>query len=316
MISRAARLGRHVVALVWVVLPSWVLATRFDTVRTGHPLYPVLLVATLLVGVALLVRALRPRGPAAGRAGRAGRGLRVTSAVGLVLATVIVPGALAWLRPHAASPHAVAAMNGTGAVAITQDATTITLLPLARHADVGLVFQPGARVDPRAYVPLLTEIAEAGHRVVIVKQPLGLGLTALDAPAEVMDAAPEGHRWAVGGHSLGGVAASRTAAGADPRVAGLLLLASYPDGATTVHDLPVLSLYGTNDALTTPVDVAASRARLPDDALVVAVDGGIHAYFGDYGQQSGDGTPTVTREAAQRQIVDATRAFLSRPDER
>ena len=36
----------------------------------------------------------------------------------------------------------------------------------------------------------------------------------------------------------------------------------------------------------------------------------MHSYFGDYGEQPGDGTPTVSRAEAQRQIVAATVALL------
>jgi len=38
----------------------------------------------------------------------------------------------------------------------------------------------------------------------------------------------------------------------------------------------------------------------------------VHAYFGDYGEQAGDGIPTVSREQAQTAIVDATLALLAR----
>jgi hypothetical protein len=37
----------------------------------------------------------------------------------------------------------------------------------------------------------------------------------------------------------------------------------------------------------------------------------VHSYFGDYGEQPGDGTPTVSRSEAQRQIVAATVAFMN-----
>jgi hypothetical protein len=40
------------------------------------------------------------------------------------------------------------------------------------------------------------------------------------------------------------------------------------------------------------------------------VPGAVHAFFGDYGPQAGDGTPTVDRATAQRQIVAATEDLL------
>jgi hypothetical protein len=68
---------------------------------------------------------------------------------------------------------------------------------------------------------------------------------------------------------------------------------------------------GTADALTTPADVAESRAQLPTSTVFSAVDGGIHGYFGDYGYQPGDGSPGVDRATAQQQMVAATTAFMS-----
>ena len=56
----------------------------------------------------------------------------------------------------------------------------------------------------------------------------------------------------------------------------------------------------------------ASREILPGDAEFVVIEGGVHAFFGDYGTQAGDGTPGVTREEAQAEIVDAMLAFLGR----
>jgi hypothetical protein len=78
--------------------------------------------------------------------------------------------------------------------------------------------------------------------------------------------------------------------------------------------LDIVSVSGTNDGLATPADIEASKVDLPADTHFVAVQGGVHAYFGDYGAQSGDGTATISRADAQRQIIDATLAQLQRVD--
>ena len=44
-------------------------------------------------------------------------------------------------------------------------------------------------------------------------------------------------------------------------------------------------------------------AELPPTAEFVRIEGAIHSYFGDYGEQRGDGTPTLSRQAAQDQIA-------------
>jgi dienelactone hydrolase len=117
--------------------------------------------------------------------------------------------------------------------------------------------------------------------------------------------------WAVGGHSLGGVAAGMAVSRDGSGLSGLLLWASYPIGSLADRtDLTVASIFGTEDPLSTPADIGASRSRLPPATVFTAVPGGVHAFFGDYGAQPGDGTPGVERAVAQQQIVEATVRFM------
>ena len=46
-------------------------------------------------------------------------------------------------------------------------------------------------------------------------------------------------------------------------------------------------------------------------ATYVVLDGGVHSFFGDYGDQPGDGQPTTDRAAAQATIGKATVALLA-----
>ena len=83
-----------------------------------------------------------------------------------------------------------------------------------------------------------------------------------------------------------------------------------PDTAVP-HDLPVLSLGGSDDGLSTPEDLARYRDRLPADATVVEIDGLAHAQFGSYGPQPGDGTPTLTDEEARARIDRELTSFFA-----
>jgi dienelactone hydrolase len=127
-----------------------------------------------------------------------------------------------------------------------------------------------------------------------------------------MDRHPEVASWAVGGHSLGGVSASSFAA-SNHDVAGLLLFASYPaETLTDAQGLSVLSISGSNDGLSTPDKIAASRSLLPPTTTYATVVGGVHAFFGDYGEQPGDGEPGISRNEAQQQIVAESLRFMDR----
>lgn len=275
----------------------------------GHPAQPATLAVLALAGLLLLLLGVRDlRSPGQLRRRR----LVVLGRVGAGLLVAIVVGSLVYLVPLSATPAAIAAAAGTRDVRVTSSTTTLTLTPSSGSPATGLVFQPGARVDPRAYLPLLERVSAAGFLVVIVKQPYDIGFTALGALGGIIDGHPEIRRWAVGGHSLGGVAASSYAESHLGQVTGLLLWASYPLGSLAARtDLAVTSVSGTKDGLATPADIDASRAKLPAATAFVAVEGGIHAYFGDYGPQPGDGTPGVDRATAQDQIVTASIALLA-----
>ena len=194
-------------------------------------------------------------------------------------------------------------------VDLIEDATSITLAPTG-GATRGLVFYPGARVEALAYVPLLSRVAQEGTVVVVLKEPLGISLLQPGQARSALEAHPGIGRWVAGGHSLGGVAASAFASGNDA-VHGLLLWASYPLDDLSASGLDVLSVSGSQDRLTTPADVGASRNSLPAGARFTEISGAVHAFFGDYGDQPGDGVARTDRRDAQDGIVEATNEFLA-----
>jgi hypothetical protein len=300
------------VALLALVAVAGVCLTAWAPVAHGHPAYLVLLALTVLGALAALRRARRPRARS-GTARLAGRGLLLVLAVGWVAAMV-------WLRPFAAVQPALAAMQSDADVEVTESATRIVLAPATGAAgEVGVFFQPGARVDARAYAAVLRPLAEAGHPVVIAKQPLGIAFLALSAFDAARSARPEVPRWVVGGHSLGGTVAAiqADAADADPTApaVGLLLYASYPAGDVRASlTAAVESVSGTHDGLATPTQIEASRADLPTKATFTVIDGASHAQFGAYGAQPGDGIPTISDEQARTLIARASLRFLDSLD--
>ncbi len=229
---------------------------------------------------------------------------------GVALLGVLLAGVLVWLRPFGADADALAELDRLqqpgSDVEVVTTARTLELLPAGEPSGVGLVFQPGARVDHRAYTRLLAPYAEAGHLVVVVAQPYGIAFAADGAAADVVASHPQVRSWVLAGHSLGGVVASSEAVSLrDEGVDGLLLWGSYPLGDIGGSGLDVVSVSGSEDGLSTPADIDASRADLPPDTTYVEVEGSTHAFFGDYGEQPGDGTATVGREQAQTEITQA-----------
>ena len=294
------------VAVVGLAIVVLALTTRWDAIVHGHPAFAILLAITAVGCVLGGVIALRRR------SGRSGRGALVGRALLLVLAAGWI-AAVAWLQPYPATEPALSAMASDAAVTVTETPTGILLAPTDGVADTGVLFQPGALVDARAYVAVLRPLAEAGFTVVIPKQPLGIAFLSLGALDEARSQHPEIEDWIVGGHSLGGTVAAfeadETAAPGAAPVIGLLLFASYPAGDMSEAEIAVLSISGSEDGLATPAKIEASRAELPPGSEFVVIDGASHAQFGAYGSQSGDGVASIGAEVAREQIATASLAF-------
>lgn len=303
-----ATVTRWLVAVACLLCSGFIWITRGETLLAGHPGYPVFVTVLAGLGVLAVVRIVRVRhgNPGVGRGAWWKTALRLLGALLVLLAC----GIAVWLRPFPASGAALSQAHEAAGVQITDQTTSITITP-DEPTTSGLVFQPGARVDPRAYLRLLSQVAADGHLVVIVKQPLDIGLLATAAPEQSMTQHPQVTSWFVGGHSLGGVAAASFAQQHPEDVDGLLLWASYPLDSMRQTQLAVTSISGSRDGFTTPADIEKSRGELPPDTTFVTVDGAVHSYFGDYGDQPGDGVPTVSRESAQRTIVATSVDLLS-----
>jgi pimeloyl-ACP methyl ester carboxylesterase len=277
---------------------TWALITAWGAIISGHPSYPVFYVAALGIGGTSIYRSVR----------RSSERRVVLSAVGS-LGILVLAAASFWLRPFSAEASALEALENPGAYVVTTTSSAIMMEPLGDESRVGLVFQPGARIDARAYASMLAPIAAGGHPVVIVKQPLGIGFLALGSIPRIVEETPD-IGWVAAGHSLGGVAASEATG---EGLAGLLLWASYPaDDISHLTELEVTSIYGTEDAITTVADITTTESRLPPQTVFVPIDGAIHSSFGDYGLQPGDGTATLDRATAREMIVAATLETLTR----
>ena len=89
---------------------------------------------------------------------------------------------------------------------IRQTERSFVIEPADGGSGVGLVFIPGAKVDPAAYLWKLSGIvADSGATVVITEPTLNLAFFDTRPLSEFTADAPDVSEWYVGGHSLGGV---------------------------------------------------------------------------------------------------------------
>lgn len=179
-------------------------------------------------------------------------------------------------------------------------------------ATVGLVFYPGARVEPDAYLVTFAPIVVAtGITVSIPDLPLNVGLLGVGTAGQIQHSNPAVQRWYVGGHSLGGVAACRYASNAPDSVDGLVLFASYCDRDVSEQELAVLSITGTQDTVLDRGAYDDARGRLPADTVFHEVDGVNHSQFGSYSGQRGDSPATVSYETAHDRVATVVIEWLT-----
>ncbi len=237
------------------------------------------------------------------------RRIILLSLVAVLLLTVM--GLFWWLQPYRASAQANAVLSSNQDVKVTQSEHYIAFLP-SMQVHVGLIFYPGAKVDPAAYAIYMRDIAQRGYATFIARMPLNFSFFASSRADDIMHAYPEIHTWLLGGHSLGGVSACDYVS-AHPSVRGLLLYASYPSiDLSRRKDLTVVSIFGTHDGLSTPEKININKRLLPASTQYMPIVGGVHAFFGDYGLQDGDGQATISRELARAQILSASLNFMKR----
>ncbi len=153
----------------------------------------------------------------------------------------------------------------------------------------GFIIYPGGRVDYRAYAPMAHQLAAHGFVVLIPRMLLNLAVFGIEKASEGIASEPTVKHWVIGGHSLGGSMAANYLFKHPDQFDGLVFLASYPASSDdlSAYTGKVLSISGSLDGLATPAKITASRALLPKDAQFVEIEGGNHAYFGWYGNQSG-----------------------------
>jgi pimeloyl-ACP methyl ester carboxylesterase len=176
---------------------------------------------------------------------------------------------------------------------------------------VVLVFYPGGLVRPQSYEWLARALSAYGVETWIPVMPFDLAVTGIDR-ADAIIAHVGNVPVVIGGHSLGGAMAADYASRHADKLAGMVLCAAYPAGNVTVKaSWPVLSLRAERDGVAAAADVQGGLDRLPAGSTLVTIEGSVHAFFGRYGPQQGDGVPTVSRSEAEKAIVAAIAPYLT-----
>ena len=237
----------------------------------------------------------------------------IAAVVGIVAIVAVVAGTL-YVQPQPLLPEARAARASTATVTYADEPGWLAFTPTTNAHPTGLVFYPGAKVEPAAYAPAAQAIAAAGYPAYIAKMPLNLAVLGVDAANAVMAAHPEVQRWAIAGHSLGGAMATSYMASHPDAMDGLALWASYPNADLSGLPIVATSIWGSLDSGAARMGGEQARADLPPDAMFIEIPGGNHEQNGWYTGQPNDPPATISRAAQQAAIVAATLDMLGAVD--
>ena len=187
-----------------------------------------------------------------------------------------------------------------------------TIVFKSGNARVGFIFYPGGKVEYTAYIPLMDALARKGIMCVLLKMPLNLAVLDVDGAEGIQEMYPEIGNWYIGGHSLGGSMAASYLSENINEYDGLVLLGSYSTADLSKEDIRALSVFGSEDKVMNKEKYDEYKINLPENFSEEVIDGGCHAYFGMYGQQEGDGTPTITNEEQIQKTAEIINAFIKK----
>lgn len=232
--------------------------------------------------------------------------------VPLAIAALLLALVLGYVNSfYHADADAKAALESDDAVRV-QSASFGWLFDGPSETDA-LIFYPGGKVEAEAYAPLCRAIARSGVDVCLAEMPLRLAIIGKNRADRIIGSM-EYERWAIGGHSLGGVSAALYASKHPEKLAGVILLAAYADQPLD-DSLSALYIYGTEDSVLHMERYQECLANAPARTVEHIIEGGNHSQFGSYGLQKGDSPARIPREQQVEQTAAAAAGMLLGTDQ-
>jgi hypothetical protein len=238
--------------------------------------------------------------------------LLIAIGAGVGVVTLLGGGFVAWaLDAYRADPLAQARALHDPRVVISELDGFLVIRPTAAPSTIGLLFYPGLRIEPKAYLSKLAKLsARARVNIVIGRPRLNIAAFSLDQADEMRRQLTGIERWYVGGHSLGGAAACYYASKHRQDLEGIVLFGTYCGSDISKSQLRILTIAADRDGIMPPQTIGQHASELPADAQIVRVAGMVHSQFGNYGPQSGDGQPSIEDGPASEAISEAAKAFF------
>ena len=169
--------------------------------------------------------------------------------------------------------------------------------------DEVMIFYPGASIEPTAYSSIMTMLAERGIDGFIIDMPADMAIFGQNKADDIYKNYPNYKKYYLSGHSMGGAMIANYAAKNLEKTSGLFMMAAYPTEDLKSAQFPILFIYGTEDGVITRSKLETGLTLVPESAVNYEIEGGNHAYFGNYGEQDGDGVATIKPITQQKITV-------------
>lgn len=223
----------------------------------------------------------------------------------IVVAALLIAYAAYYLTEYSpAQEDATRYLNGTDEVKVVEMDNGLFLDGYGN--DTALIFYPGAKIEYTAYLPMLMNLSSRGIDCYLVKMPFNLAFFGENEADSIIENTNYSH-YVISGHSLGSVAATSYMAHTG-RGDAAVLLSGY---STEKIGKPVLSIYGSNDGILNMENYNKSKSLLSNFTEFI-IDGGNHAQFAYYGNQTGDNPAGITPESQQAQAVEKIIGFTNK----
>ncbi|MEI6462516.1 MAG: alpha/beta hydrolase [bacterium] len=231
---------------------------------------------------------------------------------------LVLGGGLFWWQKGTYLPNekAISTINSSIIIDNQPQYIQLTNSKFSSYPQTGIIFYPGARIDPSAYETLLSKLPETSNtKVFIAKFPLNLAILGLNSADEIIKDNTDISSWYIAGHSLGGAMISEYLKGTkyESKILGVIYMGAYPnDNYLLDKKYKILSLYGSEDKLATPEKINDSKTKLPSSSLFIQLPSN-HSQFGDYGHQEGDGNQIQDTDSIHVRIIEIIREFIGQP---
>lgn len=230
----------------------------------------------------------------------------------LVIIIFILGIVIYMLIPRLANDAAKSKITSPSANIVTEyNENEIICSPKNSNPDTGIIFYTGAKIEHYAYGYMFADLAENNVLCIAEDNLVHIPFFSKQDCESIFERYPNIKNWYFAGHSLGGEVADRQALKYQDRVKGAINLGAHLRQNFSDSSLRLLSIYASNDTFANPNVYYMFENNLPPNKAYYLINGGCHAYFGDFGTMLTDGEPEITPEEQARASATKILQFVT-----